>query len=105
MNNKRIQLAARRAELMNRASAQREELSQAFEHLRAPLTLADKGMSALRFIAQHPLILAGALALAVAVKPKRWLFVLENGWLAWRIAKAAKRRLESPATQNRIQID
>lgn len=84
---------------------QREELSRAFAPLRAPLTLADKGLHALRYIAQHPVILAGALALAVAVKPKRWLFVLENGWLAWRIATAAKRRLDHSATQDKIQIE
>ena len=94
MNNKRNQLAQRRAELINKAAIQREELAQIFQPLRAPLTFADKGLHALRYIAKHPLIVAGTMALAVAVRPKRWLFVLENGWLAWRIAMAAKRRLE-----------
>ena len=94
MNNKRIQLAERRAELVNKIARQREELTLAFAPLRVPLTYADKGLHALRYIAKHPAIVAGAMALAVAVRPKRWLFVLENGWLAWRMAMAAKRRLE-----------
>jgi len=94
MNNKRTQLAERRAELVNRIARQREELTQAFTPLRVPFTFADKGLHALRYVAKHPAMVAGAMALAVALRPKRWLFVLENGWLAWRIAMAAKRRLE-----------
>jgi len=94
MNNKRIQLAERRAALVAKAANQRMELTEAFAPLHALLMIADKGLQTLRSLAQHPVLLAGAVALAVAVRPKRWLFVLENGWLVWRLALAAKRRLE-----------
>lgn len=94
MNNKIAQLAERRAALVHKAAMQRKELTQAFAPLREPLTIADKGLHALRYLAQHPVLMAGTVALAVVVRPKRWLFVLESGWMAWRIAVAARRRLE-----------
>lgn len=95
MNNTREQLAERRVVLMAKADIQRMQLAQAFAPLHAPLTIADKGLHALRFLVQHPVLMAGAVALAVVARPKRWLFVLKNDWLAWRMATAARRRLES----------
>jgi hypothetical protein len=89
----RIQLAERRTALVSKAAQQRMELAASFEPLRAPLTLADQGLSVVRYIAKHPVILAGVVSLAVVVKPKRWIFLLENGWMAWRLALAAKRKL------------
>ena len=94
MNNKLAQLAAQRAALVNQVAYQRVQLADTFEPLSTPINWADKGLSALRFINQHPSILAGALALAVAARPNRWVRLLENGWLAWRIVLAAKGRLE-----------
>ncbi len=108
MNKKRIQLAVRRAELIHKAARQREILTVAFSPIRVTLTYADKSMHILRYVAQHPAILAGTLALAVAVKPKRWFFWLETGWMAWGIARAAKRKLDSKDTLrlgNRISND
>ena len=94
MNNKIAQLAERRAALVHRVAMQRKEFTEAFAPLRVPLTIADKGLHALRYLAQHPVLMAGTVALAVVVRPKRWLFVLESGWMAWRMALAARRRLE-----------
>ena len=94
MNNKIAQLAERRASLVAQMASQRMALTEAFAPLHVPLTIADKGLHAFRYISLHPALMAGAVAIAVAVRPKRWLFVLENGWLAWRLALAAKRRLE-----------
>lgn len=94
MSNMRIQLAERRAALVCKAAQQRIEFTAAFGPYRAPLKLADQGLNAARYIAKHPAILAGVVALAVAVKPKRWYFLMESGWMAWRLALAAKRRLD-----------
>jgi len=89
----RIQLAERRAALVSKAAQQRMQLAASFESLRAPLGLADQGLNAVRNIAKHPFIVAGVVALAVVAKPKRWIFILESGWMAWRLALAAKRKL------------
>jgi len=94
MSNKRIQLAERRAALVCKAAQQRIEFTAACGPYRAPLKLADQGLNAARFITNHPVIIAGVVALAVAVKPKRWYFLLESGWMAWRLAIAAKRRFD-----------
>lgn len=95
MHNNRIRLAERRAALVAKAASQRAELSEAFAPLHRPLALADKGLFAVQYIAQHPVLLTGAVALAAAVRRKRWFLVLESGWLVWRMAIAARRKLES----------
>ena len=94
MNSKIAKLAERRASLVAQIANQRMALTEAFAPLRVSLTIADKGLHALRYLAQHPVLMAGAVALAVVLRPKRWLFVLESGWMTWRMAIAARRRLE-----------
>jgi len=94
MNNKIAQLAERRASLVAKMANQRMALTEAFAPLHVPLTIADKGLHAFRYLAQHPALMAGAVALTVMVRPKRWLFMLESGWMVWRMALAARRRLE-----------
>lgn len=95
MNHSLSQLAEQRATLVAQAATQREELTLAFSNLHRPLSLADKGIHALRFLGRHPLLVAGAVAVAVVMRPKRWFLMLENGWLAWRMAVAARRKLEN----------
>lgn len=102
MHNHRIRLAERRAALVAQAARQRAELAEAFEPLRVPLTYADKGLHVLRYATQHYMLLAGAVALAAVVRKKRWLFVLENGWLVWRLALATKRKLQDRAVLQKI---
>lgn len=94
MNPILIHLAEQRARLIAKAASQREELTLAFSGLHRPLALADKGIHALRYLGQHPLLVVGALAIAVVMRPKRWFNMLESGWLAWSMALAAKRRLK-----------
>jgi len=95
MNNKRAQLAAQRAALINQAAYQRIELAESFESVSKPVKFLDQGIVAVRYLAKHPLIMAGSVALAMAVRPNRWFKLLESGWLIWRIALAAKRKLET----------
>lgn len=94
MKNTRIHLAEQRAKLLARAASQREELAQAFSSLHRPLALADKGLNALRYVGQHPVLIAGVVAVALVMRPKRWLMLLQNGWLVWRMGLSAKRRIE-----------
>ena len=94
MNKEIARLAARRALLTNRIEQQRKELNAAFVPFRAPLEYADKGLHLVAYIAQRPIILTGIAALAIMFKPKRWLLILENGLMIWRVALAAKRKLE-----------
>lgn len=94
MNNKRILVAERRTALVAQAARQRAELTEAFVALHKPFAYVDKGLFAFRYLAQHPAILTGAVALAVVMLPKRKFDMFKSGWLAWRMALATKRRLK-----------
>jgi hypothetical protein len=94
MNNRQIQLAQRRAALVNKAAAQRVQLAELAEPFHAPLKLADKGVSVYRYFKRHPVLLTGVVTVAAAIRPKRWLFMLENGLLIWQLATAASRKIK-----------
>jgi hypothetical protein len=94
MSEKLIHLAERRAALIARSAHQRETLAQAAEAWRKPLSLADRGISALRHLAGHPLLMAGAVALVAVLRPRRQMIRwVQRGWLAWRIAQGVRSRL------------
>jgi hypothetical protein len=87
MNANLTRLAEQRERLIARAAAQRTALGNAIEPLRAPLSIADQGLAALRFIKRHPAWLVGGAVLFAAIRPRsagRWL---GRGWLAWRIVQ------------------
>ena len=93
MSDRKKEIVQHRAMLVVRAANQRAELANSFAPFRAPLAIADKGLHAVQFFARHPVLMAGAVALAVVVLPKHWFVLFKNGWLAWRMALAARRSL------------
>lgn len=104
MSKKLENLAERRSRLVDTIAVQRDDLGKAFIPLRKPLAWADKGLHMLGYITKHPLLLSGAVAgtaaVAVAMRPKRWLLMLESGWMVWRMLLAAKRRLGEPKSSS-----
>ena len=94
MSNKIAQLAAQRAALVNQVALQRIELGETFETISRPVNYIEQGLFVARYFAKHPLILAGSLAIAVAVGRNRWVKFLKSGLLAWQILAAAKHKLE-----------
>ncbi|MDD5180203.1 MAG: YqjK-like family protein [Gallionellaceae bacterium] len=93
MNAKLIELAERRATLVARAATQRTELAQALAPWRKPLAAADQGMLIARYLANHPALLAGAVAFTALIRPRRVFGWLRRGWVMWRVVLAVKRRL------------
>jgi YqjK-like protein len=85
MNEKLIRLAERRERLVVQAAAQRVALAENIEPWRAPLALADRGLTALRLIRSHPAWLVGGLVLLVALRPGRAGKWLRRGWVTWQI--------------------
>jgi hypothetical protein len=65
MNERMLELRRRRAELLARIEAQRGQLAEIGASWKGPLALADQGVSVLRFLRGHPLVLAGVVALVV----------------------------------------
>lgn len=95
MNAKLLELAERRAMLVSRAAAQRRELAQALVPWRGPLAVVDQGVSALRYLGRHPVLLAGMVACAAVLRPRRVFGWLRGSWVVWRTVVAVKRRLSS----------
>ncbi len=89
MNQKLIELAEQRAALVAKAANQRAELSQAWASWRGPLNVVDQGWAAVHYLGKNPVLLGGAVAFLVALRPWRMVKWLPPGWLLWRITQMA----------------
>ncbi len=89
MNTKAIELAERRATLVARAAAQREDLSKALTAWRKPLAKAQQGLDTARRIWAHPELFAGVIALLTVLRAWRIVRWLPPGWVVWRVARMA----------------
>jgi len=92
MNLKLQRIAQRRSHLRAVAASQRAELGQCVERLRAPLALVDRGVEVIRFVRRNPLLVGGASALLVALRPYRMSKWLRRGWLAWQLVRRLRNR-------------
>lgn len=81
-------LARERARLVALCAEQRADIAAAVRQLNGPLNVADKGLSAARYLRDHPWLL-GLAAAAVAVTrgrgPWKWA---QRGFMAWRAYRA-----------------
>jgi YqjK-like protein len=69
-------------------AAQRALFGQHMEVLRSPLSMADRGMAAVRYIKSHPALAASAsVGLLAMVKPNRIGKWLQGGWVVWNIVR------------------
>lgn len=79
-------LAKRREHLIAEAAAQRLMLKQQIEPLRAPLILLDRGISAVRYVKNHPAwALSTSVALLTVARPSRLSKWLQRGWVTWQV--------------------
>ena len=76
MNKRLIRVAERRALLVAKAQEQRETLGRNVEVWGRPLTMVDRGLAAIRFVAHHPAWILGSVFAPTALQPGRlgsWL--------------------------------
>lgn len=92
MNYRSEDLAAKRERLVARAAAQRVELAHQMAPWRARLAVADKGVSVVRMVGRHPLLVAGAALLLAVWRPRRTVKVLQYGWVAWQLVRELRAR-------------
>ncbi|MSP86934.1 MAG: hypothetical protein EXR38_01350 [Methylotenera sp.] len=86
MNQNLLRLAKRREHLVEKAEAQRLALAQNVEVWSKPLTMADQGLNVLRYIRNHPIMIAGGgTAVLSMLRPSRFGKWFRRGWLAWQI--------------------
>jgi hypothetical protein len=65
MNERMLELRQRRGELLARIDVQRGQLAEIASSWEGPLSLADHGVSIVRFLRGHPLLVAGVVAFVV----------------------------------------
>ena len=93
MSKRLIELAERRQRLIALAASQRSEFSRNLSPLKAGCAVADKGVKAVRYLQQHPALVAGGVGLMVALRPRKAFNWLKRGWFAWRMVQKLRQHL------------
>lgn len=93
MSERLIQLAERRATLIARAASQREVVARAANSWRKPLSIADRGVAAVRYLKQHPPLLFGISAAIAVLRPRAAFRWSRRGLVAWRFTRNIRRKL------------
>ena len=91
MSDKLKALEHRQHELMLQASRERKVFAEHFEAWEKPLSWADKGIDAVQFLKNNPILWTSAFAALAHYKPKLASKVLAVGWGAMKIVKSAKK--------------
>ena len=89
MRARLIALAERRAQLQLRAQSERESVALLVTRADGALAWVDKGRRMLQELGRRPLIIVAAVALLVALRPRRALKWLASGWSLWRLYRQA----------------
>ena len=92
MTRKLTHLAERRKLLIAQAEAQRALLTYNLMPWRERLSLADRGIAAVRYVRSHPALIVGAVLLVTALRPRRAGTWLQRGLLAWQIGRRLRIR-------------
>lgn len=83
-----IELARRKERLIARTARERAAIGAAIRVWEKPLGLADRALSAARYLRAHPLVLAALLAVAVALRRRNLLAWAGRGFTLWRAWRA-----------------
>ncbi len=83
MNERMLELRQRRGELLARIDTQRGQLAEIASSWERPLALADRGVSVLRFLRGHPLLVGGAVALGV-LRRRGVAGLFKRAWQVWK---------------------
>lgn len=78
-------IAVRRATLIATCEVQRETLNRNVVAWRTPLTLVDRGLAALRYVAKHPAWIVGSALVPSALRPGTLGSWLRRGFLAFQL--------------------
>ncbi len=83
MNKHLSAVMQRRGELLARIATQREQVAGIGARWQTPLSLADKGLTMMRFLRSHPLLVASAAAL-ITIRRRGVSGLLRGGWRLWK---------------------
>lgn len=88
-----IELAERRERLIAKSANLRAGFADEARPLKRALAVADKGVEGFHYLQQHPGVVAAAVGLFVALRPRRAISWATKGWSAWRIYRNVRQRL------------
>ena len=91
MRARLIALRERQTRLAVRAQGEREELAMQLARADAALAWLERGRSVLAQARRRPLLLAAAVLLVLAWRPRRVLKLLASGWSLWQLYRRAQR--------------
>jgi hypothetical protein len=95
-----LELHQRRAQLVARARTERKQLAAQLARADAALAWLERGRSVLVEVRRRPLLLAAAVLLVMAWRPRRVLKLLASGWSLWQLYRRARlwwERIAPPA--------
>lgn len=92
MSRQLAEIMAKRAELLARIAAQRQEVVSVGARLRTPLAIADHAVAAGRYLRAHPLLLVAAAGavVVIAVRRRSLMAVAGSALRFWNIFSAAR---------------
>jgi hypothetical protein len=88
-----IALAERRERLIAKSANLRAGFVVEAQPLKRVLAIADRGVEGVRYLQQHPGIVAAAAGLFVALRPRRAISWAMKGWSMWRVYRNVRQRL------------
>lgn len=88
MNERLLDIRVRRARLQSKIEAQRNAVGIITERWEKPLAVADAGLTALRFVKSHPVLIAGVGAAAI-FRFRGTAGLAATGWRLWRLYRSA----------------
>lgn len=91
------QIRARRERLVAKAAVEREAMGMTLAPLSGPLAVADRGVSAVTYLRDHPAIVFVASAAFVVLSPRRAFRWARRAYALWRgyrlVAAAIDKRI------------
>ncbi len=84
MNEHLIQIREQRARLIERAARQRDDLALHVGSLSGPIGVVDRGLKAIRYVKDHPVIAAAAAMAVIVLQPRRSAGWVRKGLLTWQ---------------------
>ena len=77
-------IEARRARLLERAALEREELARTLQSWSRPLSIVDRCIEAVRFVAMRPPLVAAAALAFTLLRPRSALRWARRAWGMWQ---------------------
>lgn len=96
MNTSLATLAKKRQRLIEEAQIQRRTVADQLQAWHKPLGMLDYAINMLRYIKQHPVLVAsGGSALLSILKPNALSLWLQRGLLAWQILSKFRKKQQN----------